>query len=181
MGDVRLLRLEITVVLETNQLTKNANLVANSSVTGTIGEALEGFLSDLYGCRNQIMRVRLAVKAGVPILAMLSAALPVIACARPGAVMTAAEHECCKRMAAQCGRSGMINSHGCCQKQAPPDNFGAVKASSFQLDHSLPDLHAEAVASQATAALQLTLATGITSPPHSPPGFLSSATTVLRI
>jgi len=127
------------------------------------------------------MRVRLAVKAGVPILAMLLAALPVIACARPGAVMTAAEHECCKRMAAQCGRSGMINSHGCCQKQAPPDIFGAVRASSFQLDHSLPDLHAEAVASQAKVALQLALATGIPSPPHSPPGFLSSATTVLRI
>jgi len=126
------------------------------------------------------MRVRLAVKAGVSMLAMLLAALPVMACARPGAEMTAAEHECCKKMARHCG-SGMSKSHGCCETQAPSNNSGAVKASSFQLDHSLPDLHAEAVASQATAALQLAFATGIASPTHSPPGFLSSATTVLRI
>ena len=127
------------------------------------------------------MRVRLAVKAGVSLLAMLLAALPVMACARPGAEMTAAERECCKKMAAQCGGSGMMKSHGCCQTTVSPDKFDAMKTSSSQVDHSLSHLCAQLVPLQATAALQLALATNIASPPYSPPGLLSSATTVLRI
>ena len=127
------------------------------------------------------MRVRLAVKAGVSVLAMLLAALPVMACVRPGAEMTAAERECCKKMAAQCGGAGMMKSHGCCQTTVSPDKFDAMKTSSSQIDHSLPDFCAQVVPLEATAALQPAFATNIASPPHSPPGLLSSATTVLRI
>jgi hypothetical protein len=127
------------------------------------------------------MRVRLAVKAGVSVLAMLLAALPVMACTRPGAEMTAAEHECCKKMAAQCGGSGMMKSHGCCQTEVATNSLDAVKASSCQIDHSLADLCGQAVPLETTLALQLAFATDIASPPHSPPGLLSSASTVLRI
>ena len=127
------------------------------------------------------MRVRLATKAGVSILAILLAALPVMACARPGATLTAAEHDCCKRMAEQCGRSGMAKSHGCCHLQVSPGDLHALKAPSSQLDHSLLQLHTQPVALQAIAAPQLMFATSMPSPSHSPPGPLCSATTVLRI
>jgi len=127
------------------------------------------------------MGVRLVAKVGVSVLALLLAALPVMACARPGAAMTAAEHDCCKRMAGQCGRSGMAKSHGCCQTQVSPNDFHALKASSSQLDHSSLGHHAQPIALQALADLQLMFTTSIPSPTHSPPGLLSSATTVLRI
>jgi len=127
------------------------------------------------------MRVGLATKAGVSILAMLLGTLPVMACARPGAAMTRAEHDCCKRMAEMCGRSGMAKSHGCCQTQVSPGDLHALKARSSQLDHSLLELHAQPLGLQAIAALQLMFATSMPSPTHSPPRLLSSATTVLRI
>jgi hypothetical protein len=127
------------------------------------------------------MGVRLATKAGVSILAMLLAALPVVACARPGAAMTAAEHACCKRMAEKCGRSDMVKSHGCCQTQVPPGDLHALKAQSSQIDHSLLELHAQPIALQAIATSQLMFHTSVPSPAHSPPGPLSSSTAVLRI
>jgi hypothetical protein len=127
------------------------------------------------------MFVRLATKAGVSILAMLLAALPVMACARPGAAMTAAEHACCKRMAGQCGHSDMAKSHGCCQTQVSPGDLHALKAPSSQLDHSLLGLYGQPVALQAIVDPQLMLTTSAPSPTHSPPRLLCSATTVLRI
>ena len=127
------------------------------------------------------MGVRLVAKVGVSVLALLLAALPVMACARPGAAMTPAEHDCCKRMAEQCGRSGMAKSHECCQTKASPNDFHALKAPSSQVDHSLLGLDAQPIALQAIAAPQLMFTTSIPSPTHSPPGPLSSATTVLRI
>ena len=127
------------------------------------------------------MGVRLAAKVGVSILAMLLAALPVMACARPGAAMTAAEHACCKRMAEQCGGSGMAKSHGCCQPQVSPGDFHALKAPSSPLDHTLLGVYAQPVAAQAIFDSQLMFTTSMPSPTDSPPGLLSSATTVLRI
>ena len=127
------------------------------------------------------MGVRLAVKIGVSILALLLAAAPVMACARPAAAMTAAERDCCKRMAEQCHRSGMANSHGCCQTQTSRNGFDALKASSSQLNHSLVDFHAQPDAVQAGTALPLMFTASKPSPTHSPPGLIASATTVLRI
>src|SRR5260370_16878529 len=109
------------------------------------------------------MGVRLATKVGVSILAMLLAALPVMACARPGAAMTAAEHDCCKRMAEQCGRSGMAKSHGCCQTQVSPGDFHALKAPSSQLDHSLLELHPQPITFQVIPNPQFMLPPSITS------------------
>src|SRR6266700_7500407 len=97
------------------------------------------------------MGVRLLVKVGISALALLMAALPAMACAIPGAVMTAAERDCCKRMANQCGHSGMAKSHGCCEIQTAPNDFHALKASFTQVDHSLIDLHAQPVALQTIA------------------------------
>ena len=127
------------------------------------------------------MRVRLATKIAVSALALLLAALPVTACAVPGAVMTAAERNCCKRMANQCGHSDMAKSHGCCQIQTAPNDFHALKASFSQLDHSLIDLHVQPAALQTIADSHLIFTTNTTSPTHSPPGLVSSASTVLRI
>jgi len=107
------------------------------------------------------MRVRLAVRAGVSVLAMLLAALPVMACVQPGAEMTAAERDCCKKMAAQCGGSGMMKSHGCCQTNISPDKLGAMKTTSSPINHSLPDFCAQVV----PFALQPAFATNIASPP----------------
>ena len=127
------------------------------------------------------MGVRLVAKLGISSLVLLLAALPVMACAVPGAVMTAAERDCCKRMANQCGHSGMAKSHGCCEIQTAPNDFHALKASFSQPDHSLIDLHAQPVASQTIADSHLLLTTNTTFPTHSPPGLGYPATTVLRI
>ena len=53
----------------------------------------------LISVRAKLMAVRLSVKIGVSVLVLLLAAAPVMACARPAATMTAAERDCCKRMA----------------------------------------------------------------------------------
>lgn len=127
------------------------------------------------------MGVRLGVKVGVSILAMLLAALPVMACARPGAAMTASERDCCKHMAGLCGRSGMAKSHGCCQTQVSPNDFHALKASSCQLNRSLVAAQAQPVALQVIAAPKLTFSRSLPSVTHSPPGLAGSTTTVLRI
>jgi hypothetical protein len=127
------------------------------------------------------MGVRLLVKVGISALALLTAALPVMACTVPGAVMTAAERHCCKRMASQCGHSGMAKSHGCCEIQTAPNDFHALKASFSQLDHSLIDLHAQPIALQRIAVSQLRFTPNTTFPTHGPPGLVYSATTVLRI
>jgi hypothetical protein len=125
--------------------------------------------------------VSLTAKIGVSTLALLLAALPAVACAVPGTVMTAAERECCKRMADQCGYSGMAKSHGCCEIQTAPNDFHALKASFTQLDHFLMDLHMQPAESQTTAGAHLLFTTNTPFPTHSPPGLAYSASTVLRI
>jgi hypothetical protein len=125
--------------------------------------------------------VKFAVKDGVPLLVLLLASLPVIACTIPGAAMTAGERDCCKRMANQCGHSGMAKSHGCCNFQTAPNNFHALKASFTHLDHSLIEFHAQPVVFQTIAGSQLMFTTNTTFPTHSPPGLVNSATTVLRV
>src|SRR5215467_8518613 len=69
-------------------------------------------------------------KAAVSMLSLLLLATPIMACMIPAAFMTAAERECCKRMAGECGRAGMPQSHPCCQTTTVPDHFAAIKSSS---------------------------------------------------
>src|SRR5690349_6426730 len=49
------------------------------------------------------------------LIAVLWAVTPAIACLVPMHQTTLAEHECCLKMAQQCGSSVMPSSHSCCQ------------------------------------------------------------------
>jgi hypothetical protein len=128
------------------------------------------------------MGVRFVAKVGVSILAMLLAALPVAACVLPGAGMTSAERECCKKMAGQCGDMGMAKSHPCCKVTATPTDFHALKTASSQLGHvSLVLFHALPLSAQTGAYLSLARWPSRVSCTHSPPGLESLTTTILRI
>ena len=128
------------------------------------------------------MPMRLAAKFGVSILALMLAALPVAACVLPGAAMTSAERECCKKMAEQCGDMGMAKSHPCCKVTATPADFHALKSASSQLDHvSLVLFHALPLTTQADSYFSVAQWSSRVSCTHSPPGLESLATTVLRI
>ena len=127
------------------------------------------------------MMLKLLIKVGVSALALMLAALPVAACVLPGAAMTSAERECCKKMAEQCGDMGMAKSHPCCQPTTSLD-FHALKGPSSSQDHlSLVALQGLPISIQAIACLSLTPMAFRVSYPHSPPGLESLTTTVLRI
>jgi hypothetical protein len=121
-------------------------------------------------------------RIGIFALAVLFAALPVMACAVPNAAMTAAERECCKKMAEQCGDMGMTKSHPCCQVTATSADFHALKTLSSQLHHvSLVLSHTLPVTSQADAYCSLAQWSSRVSCTHSPPRLGSTTTTILRI
>jgi hypothetical protein len=126
--------------------------------------------------------LKLTHKVGVFALATLFAAMPVMACALPDAAMTAAERECCKKMARQCGDMGMAKSHPCCQSTATPADFHALKTASSQLRTvSLILSWTLAVVCQGDAYFSMAQWSSRVSCTHSPPGLESLATTVLRI
>ncbi len=127
------------------------------------------------------MTVRLVAKVGVSVLALLLAALPVMGCTKPGKAMTAAERDCCNRMAELCGRSGMAKSHSCCPIKVSASEFHALKATSSQFDHTLLDLYAQPIVAQTIVHSQPMFTLRMPSPTDSPPGLLGSATTILRI
>ncbi len=128
------------------------------------------------------MGVTLAIKVGVSALALMLAALPVAACVLPGAAMTSAERECCKKMAEQCGDMGMAKSHPCCQPTTRSIDFHALKVPSSSQHHlSLVVLQGLPISVQAVTCLSLTPMAFQVSYTHSPPGLESLTTTVLRI
>jgi|ERR1700722_15339658 hypothetical protein len=128
------------------------------------------------------MTLKLVQKVGVFALAVLFAALPVMACVVPNAAMTAAERECCKKMAEKCGDMGMAKSHPCCQSTATPADFHALKTACSQLHHfSLVLFHALPVTAPADTYCSLAQWSSLVSCTHSPPGLESLSTTVLRI
>ena len=49
------------------------------------------------------------------VITVLWVVTPAIACMIPLRPMTQAEHECCNKMAQQCGSSARPSSHSCCQ------------------------------------------------------------------
>ena len=126
--------------------------------------------------------LKLLIKLGVSALALMLAALPVAACVLPGAAMTSAERECCKKMAEQCGDMGMAKSHPCCKASATPADFHALKTASSQLDHvRLVLSYALSLTAQTDACFSLAQWSSRVSCTHSPPGLESLTTTVLRI
>jgi hypothetical protein len=98
--------------------------------------------------------MRAACKLGVSLLSLILLVTPIMACLIPAASMTAAERDCCKRMAQECGKAGMPQSHSCCLTTSVPDHFAAIKSSSdvnalhvtlavtYALDHAfrIPEL-----------------------------------------
>jgi len=125
--------------------------------------------------------LKLLIKVGVFALALMLAALPVAACVLPGAAMTSAERECCKKMAQRCGDMGMAKSHPCCKVTAMPD-FHALKTASSQVDHvSLVLSYAPPLTAQTDLYFSLAQWSSRVSCTHSPPGLESLTTTVLRI
>src|ERR1700687_3180942 len=136
----------------------------------------------LLSAVDRLVMVKLLIKVGVSALALMLAALPVAACVLPGAAMTSAERECCKKMAEQCGDMGMAKSHPCCQPTTTSIDFHALKAPSSSQDHlSLVVLQGLPISVQAVTCLSLTPMAFQVSYTHSPPGLESLTTTVLRI
>ena len=119
-------------------------------------------------------------KFGVLMLALLLLGMPLLNCVTPAQAMTAAEKECCKKMAAECGRAGMAQSHSCCQSDGSPDARPVLKSAYPKVAHFALTIayvipHVELIAGPAPVltpwALQL----------HSPPGETPPGNTVLRI
>jgi hypothetical protein len=122
-------------------------------------------------------------KVGVSLMSLLLLATPIMACLVPAAAMTAAERDCCKRMAQECGNNGMPQSHSCCQTTTVPDHLAAIKSSS-DVNSQHPTLfvayavHPElAIATMLESGSSSWAAADIHSPPTSPPVAIS----VLRI
>ena len=136
----------------------------------------------LLSAVDRLEMLKLLIKVAVFSLAVLFAALPVMACVVPNAEMTAAERECCKKMAERCGDMGMAKSHPCCQSTATPADFHALKTASSQLQHvTLVLFHALPLTSQADTHSSLAQWSSRVSCTHSPPGLESLSTTILRI
>lgn len=121
-------------------------------------------------------------KVGVSTLSLILLAMPIMACVVPAAAMTAAERDCCKRMAQECGRKGMAKSHSCCQTATVPDHLPAIKSPSEANSKQVALVLVHALPPSPTVAMMLESglspwAADIHSPPVSPPVTIS----VLRI
>jgi hypothetical protein len=121
-------------------------------------------------------------KLGVSLLSLLLFASPIMACAMQANTMTAAERDCCKRMAQECGKRTRSLSHSCCKTVAMPDHLPAIK--------SAPDFNSDNPSFVATPAmpqppLVMMVAEPVTAPwasnMHGPPGSPLSGISVLRI
>ena len=126
--------------------------------------------------------LKLLTKVGVVALALMLAGLPLAACMLPGATMTAAGRDCCKKMAERCGGAGMAKSHSCCHSGAAPSDLQALKTSTVQSgDFTLGASHSLPVLTQLVTELFVAPAAFQVSDVHGPPGLESLTTTVLRI
>jgi hypothetical protein len=121
-------------------------------------------------------------KVGVSLLSLLLFATPIMACTLQANAMTAAERDCCKRMAQECGKGKMPQSHSCCKTVAMPDHLPAIKASSdvnsahpvLVLAHTLPQIADGVPAAEFAAAIWA-------SDMHGPPGLPPVTISLLRI
>jgi len=119
-------------------------------------------------------------KVGVSLLSLLLFATPIMACAMQADTMTAAERECCQRMAQECGKGKMSLSHSCCKTVAMPDHLPAIKSSTDRSSRNssfvpavMPQLFATMVAEPVSAPRSSNM--------HGPPGSPLSSISVLRI
>ena len=121
-------------------------------------------------------------KVGVSLLSLLLFATPIMACTMQANAMTAAERDCCKRMAQECGKGKMSQSHSCCKTVAMPDHLPAIKsASDVSSDHTTLAI-AHALPQISVAFPLMTSSPVWVSDMHGPPGSPPPVTiSVLRI
>jgi hypothetical protein len=119
-------------------------------------------------------------KFGIGLLAFVLFGTPLLNCVTLTEAMTAAEKECCKKMAAECGRAGMASSHSCCQSNGAADARPLLKSASPTITY-----HALFIANvishfQLFASRSVVL---VSQPAqlHGPPGETPPGITVLRI
>src|SRR5215471_1220975 len=111
------------------------------------------------------------------VVTVLWAVTPAIACMIPVRPMTQAEHECCKKMAQQCGSSAMPSSHSCCQGHeregavSPVPTYSATRPFDVAI---IPQTAVVLIASESSLAISIALEAP---PPEASPGCIS----VLRI
>jgi hypothetical protein len=135
-----------------------------------------------FALAARMVLLTLIGRIGVLALTVLFAALPVLACAMPNSAMTAAERECCKKMAGQCGDMGMAKSHPCCQQTSTSSDFDALKTASSQDHHfSLIVFHALSVPFEASSNSSLAQWSSRILYTHGPPGLAPTFQTILRI
>ena len=121
-------------------------------------------------------------KVGVSLLSLLLFVTPIMACTMQANAMTAAERDCCKRMAQECGKGKMSQSHSCCKTVGMPDHLPAIKSSSdFNSAHRVPVLaHALPQISVAVPLVEFAPAVWA-SDMHGPPGSSPVTISILRI
>src|SRR5690349_14237456 len=130
-----------------------------------ISAASRGYNSSMRLVRNITVAVLLLSLFGVPAMACLTASQP----------MTAAEHECCRRMSYNCGSMSGATQHACCQVTTRPSS-PFLSVSHFSLE-----AHAVVLGIAILVAIVLHSNEGepdINAISHSPP---LSESTVLRI
>jgi hypothetical protein len=121
-------------------------------------------------------------KVGVSLLSLWLFATPIMACAMQANTMTAAERDCCKRMAQECGRRKMSLSHSCCKTVAMPDHLPAIKSAPVSNSDRTSLVPMPAMPQPPLAMM---VAEPVSAPwesnRHGPPGSLLSSISVLRI
>lgn len=111
------------------------------------------------------------------VITVLWAATPAIACLVPMRAMTQAEHDCCLKMAQECGSSMMPSSHSCCQGHqhdpvvSPVTTYSPTRPSDVAI---VPQISIQLIASQSVSIHVQALEAP---PPESSPGCSS----ILRI
>jgi hypothetical protein len=119
-------------------------------------------------------------KFGIGLLAFVLFGTPLLNCVTRNQAMTAAEKECCKKMAAECGRAGMTSSHSCCQSNGAADTRPLLKSASPTITyHTL--FIANVISHFELFTLQSAISVSQPAQLHGPPGETPPGTTVLRI
>ena len=110
-------------------------------------------------------------------ITVLWAATPAIACLVPMQQMTKAEHDCCLKMAQECGSSMMPSSHSCCQSHHPDSAVNLVSTYAPTRPFDVAIVPNTAILLIASASISRPSPALEASPPEASPGCRS----ILRI
>jgi hypothetical protein len=102
---------------------------------------------------------------------------PAMACMLPSAALTPAEHECCRRMARQCGSMRMPASHSCCRTEVRPSHAYLKTAAAMVGHDAVAIAPAEIVVPSSSLALQNVAPSFVEHPPPE----ITLSTIVLKI